>query len=68
MTNNKYVLSWIEEMAAMTNPDKIVWIDGTEEQAEAKDWNFCRAEENCPYCKGLGEVHRDARGELHPMI
>ena len=32
MTNNKYVLSWIDEMAAMTQPDKIVWIDGTEEQ------------------------------------
>ena len=35
MTNNKYVLSWIDEMAAMTKPDKIVWIDGSEEQAEA---------------------------------
>ena len=34
MTNNKYVLSWIDEMAAMTQPDKIVWIDGSEEQAE----------------------------------
>ena len=35
MTNNKYVLNWIDEMAAMTKPDKIVWIDGTEAQAEA---------------------------------
>ena len=34
MTNNKYVLDWINEMAAMTQPDKIVWIDGTEAQAE----------------------------------
>jgi len=34
MTNNKHVLSWIDEMAAMTQPDKIVWIDGTEAQAE----------------------------------
>lgn len=33
-TNNKYVLSWIEEMASMTCPDEIVWIDGTEAQAE----------------------------------
>ena len=33
-TNNKYVLSWIEEMASMTCPDEIVWIDGTESQAE----------------------------------
>jgi len=35
MTNNKHVLSWIDEMAAMTRPDKIVWIDGSEEQADA---------------------------------
>ena len=34
MTNNKYVLGWIDEMAAMTQPDKIVWIDGSEKQAE----------------------------------
>ena len=32
MTNNKHVLSWIDEMAAMTQPDNIVWIDGGEEQ------------------------------------
>ncbi len=35
MTNNKFVTQWIDEMAAMTQPDKIVWIDGSEEQAEA---------------------------------
>jgi len=41
MTNNKFVLSWIDEMAAMTKPDKIVWIDGTEEQAEALRAEAC---------------------------
>ena len=35
LTTNKYVNEWIDEMAAMTQPDKIVWIDGSEEQAEA---------------------------------
>ncbi len=35
MTPNKHVLKWVDEMAAMTQPDKIVWIDGSEEQAEA---------------------------------
>ena len=35
MTNNKFVTQWIDEMAALTCPDKIVWIDGSEEQAEA---------------------------------
>jgi phosphoenolpyruvate carboxykinase (GTP) len=35
MTNNKTVLTWLDEMAAMCTPDKIVWIDGSEEQLEA---------------------------------
>jgi len=35
MTNNKAVLSWLEEMKALTTPDEIVWIDGSEEQLEA---------------------------------
>ena len=35
MTNNKVVLSWLDEMAALTTPDSIVWIDGSEEQLEA---------------------------------
>ena len=34
MTDNKYVLDWINEMAALTQPDGIVWIDGSEEQTE----------------------------------
>ena len=34
MTNNKHVLGWIDEMAAMTQPDNIVWIDGSEEQRQ----------------------------------
>ncbi len=41
MTNNKHVLNWIEEMAAITKPDKIVWIDGSEEQAEALRAEAC---------------------------
>ncbi len=34
MTNNKNVLKWIEEMVALTKPDKVVWIDGSDEQIE----------------------------------
>ena len=41
LTQNKYVLSWIDEMAAMTQPDKIVWIDGSEEQANALRAEAC---------------------------
>ncbi len=41
MIKNKYVSSWIDEMAALTQPDKIVWIDGSEEQAEALRAEAC---------------------------
>ena len=34
MTNNKTVLDWIDEKAKLLNPDKIVWIDGSEAQLE----------------------------------
>ena len=33
-TQNRYVLNWIDEMAKMTRPAKILWIDGTEQQAD----------------------------------
>lgn len=35
MTNNKKVLKFVEDSAAFAQPDKIVWIDGSEEQRDA---------------------------------
>ena len=35
MTENKFVLNWLEEMKALCKPDSVVWIDGSEEQLEA---------------------------------
>ena len=32
LTENKSVLSWIEEMKNLVKPDNVVWIDGSEEQ------------------------------------
>ena len=34
LTDNKYVLDWIEEMASLVNPAKAVWITGDPEQTE----------------------------------
>ncbi len=34
MTNNVKVKKWLDEMVNLTNPDKVVWIDGSEAQLE----------------------------------
>ena len=67
MTQNKYVLDWIKEMAEMTQPDQIVWIDGTEEQAEELRKQACATgeiaklnEEFLPGCY----IHRTAVNDV----
>ncbi len=35
LTKNPNVLKWVDEMTALTKPDKIVWIDGSKEQLDA---------------------------------
>lgn len=35
LTNNKHVLTWLDEMVALVKPDKVVWVDGSEEQLRA---------------------------------
>ena len=35
LTKNTAVNSWVEEMTQLTKPDKVVWIDGSEEQLNA---------------------------------
>jgi len=67
MTQNKKILSWIDEMAAMTRPDKIVWIDGSEEQAEELRREACSSgemiklnEEKLPGCY----LHRTAVNDV----
>lgn len=34
MTKNTAVLNWLEEMKNLVKPDKVVWIDGSKEQAD----------------------------------
>lgn len=45
LTDNKYVLDWIEECAALTNPDKIVWITAEEDQLEELRKQACETKE-----------------------
>ncbi len=35
MTTNATVLKWLDEVKALVNPDKVLWIDGSEEQLDA---------------------------------
>ncbi len=67
LTTNKYVLDWIDEMAAMTKPASIVWIDGSEEQADALRKEACESgeliklnEEKLPNCY----LHRTAVNDV----
>ncbi len=67
MTDNKHILSWIDEMAAMTQPEKIVWIDGSAEQTDALRAEACSTgeiiklnEELLPNCY----LHRTAVNDV----
>ena len=40
-TKNPTVLAWLEDKLKLVNPDKIVWIDGSEEQIEALRAEAC---------------------------
>ncbi|MCX7745283.1 MAG: phosphoenolpyruvate carboxykinase (GTP) [Clostridia bacterium] len=44
MYSNKAVQAWVEEMAKLTKPDQIVWLDGSEEE-KARLINECLADE-----------------------
>ncbi len=35
LTTNKHVNTWVEEMIALTKPEKVEWIDGSEAQLDA---------------------------------
>ena len=35
LTKNPNVNAWVDEMIALTKPDNVVWIDGSDEQIQA---------------------------------
>ena len=41
LTNNKSILEWVEKQVELVKPDKIVWIDGSDEQVEALRAEAC---------------------------
>ncbi|WP_372996986.1 phosphoenolpyruvate carboxykinase (GTP) [Lutispora sp.] len=45
MYNNKAVSRWVEEMAKLTKPDEIVWLDGSEEERKRLEDEACRTGE-----------------------
>ena len=67
LTNNRSILDWIDEKVKLVNPDKIVWIDGTEEQIEELRKEACATgemiklnEEKLPDCY----LHRTAVNDV----
>ena len=67
MRENRFVNEWIREMAAMTQPDRILWIDGSEAQAEELRAEACSTgemiklnEELLPGCY----LHRSAVNDV----
>ena len=67
LTNNQTVLDWIDEMAAMTQPEHIVWIDGSDAQMEELRAQACATgeleklnQEKLPGCY----LHRTAANDV----
>ena len=57
LTKNPNVNKWVEEMIALTKPDKVVWIDGSKEQLDGLRAEACATgemiklnEEKLPGC------------------
>ncbi len=48
MTKNQTVIKWLDEMKELLNPEKVVWIDGSQEQIDALRAEACE----------IGELHK----------
>ena len=76
MTENKYVITWIEYMQSIVKPEKVVWITGEEEQLEELRKEACETgeiiklnQEKHPGCYLPRTAHNDvARAEDRTFI
>ena len=50
MTEHKELLAWVKEMAAMCQPDEVVWIDGSDEQRSTHPTVTCAVAPRCRPC------------------
>lgn len=41
LTKNPNVIKWVDEMVALTKPDKVIWIDGSKEQLDELTNEVC---------------------------
>ena len=48
MTKNQTVIKWLDEMKELLKPEKVVWIDGSQEQIDALRAEACE----------IGELHK----------
>ena len=67
MTNNKSIKKWLDEQIELVKPEKVVWIDGSEEQLEELRKEACATgemiklnEEKLPGCY----LHRTAVNDV----
>ena len=72
-TKNQALLTWIDEMAAITKPESIVWIDGSEEQLEALrddgiDLARLKYDEIRQLRKDLQMIFQDPYSSLNPRM
>lgn len=44
LTKNRAVLDWIDQQVKLTQPDQVIWIDGSEQQLEALRKEACATE------------------------
>lgn len=67
MTDNKYVLKWVDDMRTLLSPSDVLWIDGSEEQLEKLREQACKSgdliklnQEKLPGCY----LHRSAANDV----